>query len=93
MAASLRESRGLSVRELAAVLDLSIQAVTAWERRQSTPSPRHLRSLASALGVTIDDLTSTPADQADLISLRFRAGLTAMEVASQLAIQICPIGD
>lgn len=83
---SVRESRRLSVRELAVVLDLSIQAVTAWERGQSAPSPEHLRSLAAALDVRIDDLTSTPVGQADLISLRFRAGLTAMEVASQLSL-------
>lgn len=82
----MRESRRLSVREIAVVLDLSIQAVTAWERGQSAPSPGRFRNLAAAVGVRIDDLTSMLFAQADLISLRFRAGLTAVEVASQLSI-------
>jgi len=81
-----RSERGLSLRELAALLDLSVQAVTAWEQGRSTPAPRHFLALAKALHVTVDDLIRIPITEADLVSLRDRAGMTGTEVAAELDI-------
>lgn len=57
----LREERGLSRAELARRVGVSNQAATAWERAGSQPHMRHLRRIASVLGVGLEDL-SPPVD-------------------------------
>lgn len=81
-----RSERKLTLRELAAVLDLSVQAVTAWEQGTSTPSPKHFVQLAKALRLSPDDLIRIPVSEASLISLRDRIGLTATAVAAELGV-------
>jgi transcriptional regulator with XRE-family HTH domain len=81
-----RSERGLTIRDLSLLLDVSPQAATAWEQGKSAPSPRHLRELAAVLRITADDLLRTPLNEADLASLRERAGLSATEVARAVGI-------
>lgn len=81
-----RSKRGLTLDELALLLDCSAQTVSAWEAGNSAPSPRHLVTLADALGVHVDDLLRGPANRADLTGLRERAGLTGSEVAQALGL-------
>ena len=81
-----RSERGLTIRDLALLLDVSPQAATAWEQGKSSPSPGHLGKLAEVLGISTDDLLRTPLNQADLASLRERAGLSATDVARVVGI-------
>ncbi|HET6209443.1 MAG TPA: helix-turn-helix transcriptional regulator [Jatrophihabitans sp.] len=82
----VRSERGLTIRDLSLLLDVSAQAATAWEQGRSTPSPGHLRSLAEVLRISTDDLLRTPLNEADLASLRERAGLSATEVARSVGV-------
>jgi transcriptional regulator with XRE-family HTH domain len=82
----VRSERGLTIRDLSLLLDVSPQAATAWEQGKSTPSPSHLRRLAEVLRISTDDLLRTPLNEADLASMRERAGLSATEVARSVGV-------
>ena len=56
--AALRRERGLKQDELAAMLDISAQAVSKWENDQTCPDISALPKLAEILGVTVDELLS-----------------------------------
>ena len=51
-----RTERGLTVRALAAKLEISHQAIVSWEVGRNAPPVRRLDALADALGVTVPDL-------------------------------------
>lgn len=52
----LRRAHGLSQEELAARLGVSRQAVSKWERAESSPDTDNLIALAQLYGVTLDGL-------------------------------------
>ncbi len=52
----LRQMRGLTQDELATTVGVSRSAVAQWESGRSGQATLHLRRLADALGVQIDDL-------------------------------------
>ncbi len=52
----LRQKRGLTQDELATAVGVSRSAVAQWEGGRSGQATLHLRRLADALGVQIDDL-------------------------------------
>lgn len=54
--AELRRSHGLSQEELAEKLGISRQAVSKWERAESSPDTDNLIALAQLYGVTLDVL-------------------------------------
>lgn len=54
--AELRKARGMSQTALARALDISTQAVGAWEVGRNVPKTEMLPRLAQALGCTIDEL-------------------------------------
>jgi len=54
--AQLREERGLSQQDLAEVLGVDKTSISHWENGLSSPRGSRLPAVASALGVTIDDL-------------------------------------
>lgn len=54
--AELRRENGLSQEELAAKLGLSRQAVSKWERAESSPDTDNLIALANLYGVSLDEL-------------------------------------
>lgn len=53
---SLRKDHGLSQEELAEKLGVSRQAVSKWERAESSPDTDNLIALAQLYGVTLDEL-------------------------------------
>lgn len=51
-----RKAAGLSQEALAAQLGVSRQAVSKWERSESSPDTDNLIALASLYGVSLDEL-------------------------------------
>jgi transcriptional regulator with XRE-family HTH domain len=60
--AELRRAKGLSQEELAHELGLSRQAVSKWERAESSPDTDNLIALAKLYGMTLDELVHGPAE-------------------------------
>ena len=54
-----RKAAGMTIEALAARLDVSLQAVGAWECGLTLPSAARLPDIAAALGCSIDDLYTT----------------------------------
>jgi len=67
----LRKKNGLSQEELADKLGLSRQAVSKWERAESSPDTDNLICLAKLYNVSLDDLLKTDQDIEE-ISLEVR---------------------
>ena len=55
----LRKEKGYSQEQLAAELGISRQAVSKWERAESSPDTDNLICLAKLYGVSLDELLST----------------------------------
>ena len=55
---ALRETRGLSLEDVAQRVEVSRQTVWYWETGRSAPTPRNLRRLAGALDATVEELCS-----------------------------------
>ncbi len=55
----LRKENGLSQEQLAEKLGISRQAVSKWERAESSPDTDNLICLAKLYGITIDELLKT----------------------------------
>lgn len=62
--AALRREHELKQDELAAMLDVSPQAVSKWENDQTCPDITALPKLAEILGVTVDELLSGKKEEA-----------------------------
>ena len=60
--ADLRRGKGFSQEGLARKLGLSRQAVSKWERAESSPDTENLISLAKLYGVSLDELLN-PSDE------------------------------
>ena len=57
--ASLRTQRGISVRELQAMLGFATpQSIYKWQRGETLPTIENLAALACILGVTIDAIVA-----------------------------------
>ena len=52
----LRREQGLSQEEMASKLGVSRQAVSKWERAESSPDTDNLIALARLYGVSLDEL-------------------------------------
>ena len=63
--AAMRREKGYSQEELANRLGLSRQAVSKWERAESSPDTGNLIALADLYGVTLDDLAN---DEVSVVS-------------------------
>lgn len=63
--AELRRARGYSQESLARELGLSRQAVSKWERAESSPDTDNLLTLAKLYGVSLDELLNVGSDVAD----------------------------
>ena len=56
---SLREERGISVRDLQRMLGIATpQAIYKWQRGETLPNIENLAALACILAVSIDDILS-----------------------------------
>ena len=60
--AKLRKEKGYSQEELAEKLGLSRQAVSKWERAESSPDTDNLICLAKLYNVSLDELLRTEED-------------------------------
>ena len=67
---SLRQQRGLSLRALAALCDLSANTISLIERGVSSPSVSTLHRLAKALGVPITSFFIDPGEEVKIIITR-----------------------
>lgn len=54
--AQRRKAMGMTQRQLADLLKVSVMAVSAWERGEKNPAAGRLPALASVLRCTIDEL-------------------------------------
>ena len=64
-----RQARGLSQQQLANVAGVSRQAISLWESGENDPSLRAAFALASALGMTVEDLFG-PGERAAPVAAR-----------------------
>lgn len=96
--AEMRRGKGYSQEELAENLGLSRQAVSKWERAESSPDTGNLIALAKLYGVTIDDLLRVESDIDDDVKFeaqdktlsteaQVRASAEAAQNAAQAAVQ------
>ena len=65
--AAMRREKGYSQEELANRLGLSRQAVSKWERAESSPDTGNLIALADLYGVTLDELVRVDVDMMLLV--------------------------
>lgn len=63
--ADYRRRKGYSQESLAQKLGLSRQAVSKWERAESSPDTENLIALARLYGVSLDDLLNTSSEVVD----------------------------
>lgn len=62
--AKYRKKANMSQEELADKLNVSRQAVSKWERGESSPDTDNLIALASLYNITLDDLLNKDPDEA-----------------------------
>ena len=65
---TLRKRSGLSQEELADKIGVSRQAVSKWERAESSPDTDNLIALASIYGIKIDDMLNNDTAEAGTTS-------------------------
>ena len=65
--AAMRREQGYSQEELAERLGLSRQAVSKWERAESSPDTGNLIALAKLYGVSLDDLLRIDAEDPETL--------------------------
>lgn len=70
--AEMRRAKGYSQEELAEKLGLSRQAVSKWERAESSPDTGNIIALAKLYGVTIDELLRVDEDVLDDVAFESR---------------------
>lgn len=70
--AEMRRAKGYSQEELAEKLGLSRQAVSKWERAESSPDTGNIIALAKLYGVTIDELLRIDDDVLDDVAFESR---------------------
>lgn len=85
--AELRRAKGYSQEALANELGLSRQAVSKWERAESSPDTENLIALAHLYGVSLDDLLSVDKEIEDDVAFENaeRAEQAGAEQASRAA--------
>lgn len=70
---SLREQKGLSQEQLAALIDVSRPVVTKIEGGKKAINSLELRRIADVLGVSVDELTRPVNEEEETLVGRFRA--------------------
>lgn len=85
--AELRREKGYSQEELAEQLGLSRQAVSKWERAESSPDTGNLVALARLYGVTLDELLRFDEDIEDDIKYEAQDRTKSAEMKAQDAAE------
>ena len=83
--AAMRREQGYSQEELAERLGLSRQAVSKWERAESSPDTGNLIALAKLYGVSLDDLLRIDDDVADDVAFEEKDKDATAEAQAQEA--------
>ena len=83
--AEMRREKGYSQEELATQLGLSRQAVSKWERAESSPDTGNLIALADLYGITLDELVRVEVDIVDDIQFEVKDKSVSAEVQVQEA--------
>lgn len=81
--AAMRREKVYSQEELANRLGLSRQAVSKWERAESSPDTGNLIALADLYGVTLDELVRVDVDIADDVRFEEADKETTVEVTAE----------
>lgn len=85
---------GVQPDELAEVVGVSRQSVSAWLNSTTVPSASSLAAVASALGVGVEELTpGLDEDAVQIADLRARCGKSQSAAASALAISRTSLGE
>lgn len=79
--AAMRREKGYSQEELANKIGLSRQAISKWERAESSPDTGNLIALADLYGVTLDELVRVDVDIADDVRFEEASKEEAAETA------------
>lgn len=85
--AELRREKGFSQEELAERIGLSRQAVSKWERAESSPDTGNLIALAKLYGVTLDELLRVDADIEDDVKFESQDRATSAEFEAKIAAE------
>lgn len=85
--ADLRREKGYSQEELAENLGLSRQAVSKWERAESSPDTGNIVALAKLYGVTLDELLRVDADIEDDVKFEAQDRASSIEATMQSAVE------
>ena len=85
--AELRRDKGYSQEELAEKIGLSRQAVSKWERAESSPDTGNLIALAKLYGVTLDDLLRFDEDLEDDMQFESQDRTVSSEAKAQEAAE------
>ena len=83
--AAMRREQGYSQEELAERLGLSRQAVSKWERAESSPDTGNLIALAKLYGVSLDDLLRIDEDVVDDVAFEEKDKHATAEAQAQEA--------
>lgn len=83
--AAMRREQGYSQEELAERLGLSRQAVSKWERAESSPDTGNLIALAKLYGVSLDDLLRIDDDVVDDVAFEEKDKDATAEAQAQEA--------
>ncbi|MEU7230063.1 helix-turn-helix domain-containing protein [Streptomyces chrestomyceticus] len=94
--ARLRAARSeakLSQGDIAKAVGTTPGTVGRWETGKGAPSPRLFSALVAVLGIPRSQLLEPLAEDADLATLRTRAGLRQEDVAERLGVQPSDISE
>ncbi|MEG0417441.1 helix-turn-helix domain-containing protein [Gordonibacter sp.] len=86
--AEMRRDKGYSQEELAESLGLSRQAVSKWERAESSPDTGNLIALAKLYGITLDELLRVDDDIADDVKFEARDKTESTEAQARTAVEV-----
>lgn len=94
-AAALRRTMsraGISTDELAELIGVARQTVSAWLNNVTVPSPGSLAKVADVLEVEVAEFTPSAAKDPSLVDLRVRAGLSQTAAAEAMGVSRTVLG-
>jgi transcriptional regulator with XRE-family HTH domain len=85
----LRRERGLTLADVASALGVSKPTVWAWEKSKARPVPSRIPEIATALGVSTQELgEAAPSDEASAVTEECRVRIAAVHGTSPENIRI-----
>lgn len=84
----LRKKHGYSQEDLADMLGISRQAISKWERAESSPDTENLIALSKLYKVTLDELVNGEKEKIEREGNEYYGGLYLFRVSPQKALKI-----